>query len=822
MMISGRRVALMVVFFSLAALAAMSGCGHRNGMAPGAAVRVAPRIRFLPANAGAVHALPDSLSAEALDDGGNVIAGPVALQIVGSTFRGQLDVPAGTGRRIRVIALEKNTIIYEGRSGLIPVSPSEVESVDVALRASTSLALIPNSSVAHPGDSLLVTVVDTALSPIYTVSAHVTTDFGIFDSIRVRRGPDLPAGADLQLVDISYASARPAHSGRSTASVQRTRREQFNYQVQINALGVPGGIPAGAKRLAVLVFYVNRGLDCSTGDARVYLSSVDIQPDREQHMPVNDHDAVVSLRPAAPGLLPIRDTFDSNDAGWTAVGDPVRGTPVWNGSGGNPGGYISATDAGQGSYWYFRAPLKYHGDFSAAYGRPLKFDLIESSAPDINSHQVVLRGGGGTLFYDTQDRPGVDWSSFRVLLREGPAWTDSATGTVATQAQFQGVLGCLSDVLILGEYVNNADTGGLDNVIVGDTLGGGGPQSSCVSGRVTFNGSPVSGATVVATGGATMLTASDGTYCLSVPSNTLVTITVDYTQSSKHYHGSGSVGSGSPANCGGVCSTLDVITTETVQGKSRFSVNAFAIPTVGPDSGVVEVIVSDDSLSKLDTSAVVTIIPDNGSPVRLTQQFASGLYYASAAHIPGVPSVPMDQGRGYTLQMDLEGDGTVDAQGTIKLASALAITNPIGGGSVRPAFDMTWTVAHPSDSLLFFATIDSTDMESYKFGYNVTSFHFDNITLGAKRANLIAWTGPYLQNAIFGGQYTPNILGARVQGYFYSFSSATQVDFSVTAVASPRRASAPVPVRSKPVIERFLSPRQIQALRKIHALAHQR
>lgn len=817
----GRRLALMLMLLTLSALAAISGCGHRNGLAPGPAVRIAPRIRFLPANAGAVTATPDSLSAEALDGEGNVIAGPVGLQIVGSTFRGQLDVPAGTGRRIRVLALERNTIIYQGFSGLIPVGPSETESVDVALRPSTSLALIPQGDLVRAGDSLLVSVVDTSLSPIFNISAYISADYGRFaSSVEVRPGPDLPSGTDVRLVDQSFAAARPARTRHAASPGAPKGASNPNYQLTISASTEGPGILPGARRVATLVFHVRQGITCETGDSTgIRFGAIQIQPRNAQSMPVNAHGTVVTLRPSAPGLLPVLDTFDSDAAGWTAVGDPTSPAPDWNRSGGNPGGYISVVDAGTGIYWYFRAPEKYRGDLSAAYGRPLKFDLIESGTPNSNSHQVILRGAGRTLFYDTVDRPGVEWSSFRALLREGPAWTDSATGNEATRAQYQAVLACLSDVLILGEYISTADTGGLDNVIMGDTLGGGGPQNACISGKVTLNGVPAASAAVHAAGGGSTITASGGTYCLSAPSNTSTTVSVDFVQSSLNYHGSGVVLTGTPSDCGGLCSTLDLALVQSVQGVKRFSILAFAVPTVGLDSGVVEVIITDDSLQTPDTSAVVTITPDNGAPVRLSGQLANGVYFGSAAHIPGVATVPLDPGRGYSLQVDLEGDAMVDATGSIKLASEARITIPTAASVQPSSFDMTWTVTQPSDSLFFLAIIDSSsDLEQFKSGYNITSARFDGLSNGPKRATLLTWVGPFFQNAIFGSTYIPNLNGARIEGFFWSYFSVPTIDFSVE-IPSP---GVRPPVMQSKVLERFLDPRLLQALRKFHALAHKR
>ncbi len=46
-------------------------------------------------------------------------------------------------------------------------------------------------------------------------------------------------------------------------------------------------------------------------------------------------------------------TFDVDAEGWTVTGDAVSPIPNYISSGGNPGGYISATDNESGGIWYW-------------------------------------------------------------------------------------------------------------------------------------------------------------------------------------------------------------------------------------------------------------------------------------------------------------------------------------------------------------------------------------------------------------------------------------------------------------------------------------
>lgn len=158
-------------------------------------------------------------------------------------------------------------------------------------------------------------------------------------------------------------------------------------------------------------------------------------------------------------------TFDANDEGWSIAGDAQGASvlPSWYSSGGNPGGYIAATDDVAGGVWYFRAPLSFHGDFTTAYNTTLVFDLKQSrTSSQFNSVDVYLRGGGLELTFDTAYNPGTNWTSYSLLLAETGEW--KLNGSAPTQAQMLQVLANITDLQIRGEYVTGSDTGSLDNV----------------------------------------------------------------------------------------------------------------------------------------------------------------------------------------------------------------------------------------------------------------------------------------------------------------------------------------------------------------------
>lgn len=164
----------------------------------------------------------------------------------------------------------------------------------------------------------------------------------------------------------------------------------------------------------------------------------------------------------APATL-IQSTFDADTEGWTFVGDGTGLTHVV--SGGNPGGFVQASDRAAGSVWYWAAPANFLGDQASAYGGNLLFDLAQSAVTSqFNADDVILLGAGQRLVHDLPANPGVDWTSYTVPL-EASAWRiNSRTGDPASEAQLQTVLGALTALHIRGEYRDGGDTGKLDNV----------------------------------------------------------------------------------------------------------------------------------------------------------------------------------------------------------------------------------------------------------------------------------------------------------------------------------------------------------------------
>ncbi len=154
--------------------------------------------------------------------------------------------------------------------------------------------------------------------------------------------------------------------------------------------------------------------------------------------------------------------FTHNSESWLVTGDPVSPDPTYVSTGGNPGGFIQTTDGGLGGFMYWSAPAKFLGDQSAAYGGSVQFDLRqETTGRALDASDVILKGGGLRLTFNTANDPTADWTHYRVSLRE-KGWLNGSVP--ATRADMQKALGSLSSLLIRAEFAGGIDVDDLDNV----------------------------------------------------------------------------------------------------------------------------------------------------------------------------------------------------------------------------------------------------------------------------------------------------------------------------------------------------------------------
>jgi len=186
---------------------------------------------------------------------------------------------------------------------------------------------------------------------------------------------------------------------------------------------------------------------------------------------VGVHSSAAQTAPA-----PITSNFDADTEGWTTrfinnqANPPV---PVWQETGGNPGGYIQGQDTQNGPQWYWVAPAKFYGDRSAAYGNELTFDLTTTDIrnPIREIPSVIMSGGGLTIEYPTSVLPTQQWTTIRIRLDETAGWTTRSSGgtpgTPVTADQMRAVLASLTSLQLRAEYNFGPDINSLDNVVFG-------------------------------------------------------------------------------------------------------------------------------------------------------------------------------------------------------------------------------------------------------------------------------------------------------------------------------------------------------------------
>jgi hypothetical protein len=192
------------------------------------------------------------------------------------------------------------------------------------------------------------------------------------------------------------------------------------------------------------------------------------------------------------GRADVTSTFDSNSEGWQVADLPDSGPfnnvvgnyPVsWNASGGNPGGFISATDP-SGNNFFLGAPASFLGNQSSAYGRNLSYDLAYYNSAGIVDwmppEDVVLVGAGLTLVTSQGAAPTANWTwtHYEIPLLASGWHIGTGAGPAPSEADFKAVLANLTALDIRGEYHYGDDLTGLDNVRL--------PNGSVPDGGATF------------------------------------------------------------------------------------------------------------------------------------------------------------------------------------------------------------------------------------------------------------------------------------------------------------------------------------------------
>ena len=158
--------------------------------------------------------------------------------------------------------------------------------------------------------------------------------------------------------------------------------------------------------------------------------------------------------------------FTTSAQGWSISGDSRTAPPVFNASGGQPGGCITGVDEALGETWYFHAPIAVVQQLPSALNGTMSFSFKQSgTAVSLIDDDIVITGPAGRLSYRFPTGPGTVWRDYSVRLSVSEGWTWNWNAP-ATEAQLKSVLAGATRLEIRGEYVTGDDEGSLDNFVL--------------------------------------------------------------------------------------------------------------------------------------------------------------------------------------------------------------------------------------------------------------------------------------------------------------------------------------------------------------------
>ncbi len=177
---------------------------------------------------------------------------------------------------------------------------------------------------------------------------------------------------------------------------------------------------------------------------------------------------------SVPQAIGAQSSFDTDSEGWSVADwinpdlSGVSGTysVAWNSTGGNPGGYISATDP-SGLWFWFAAPVKFLGNQAAAFGSSLEYDLFVNPTDGGFLPVVILTGAGQRLFFQGNSPTTAFASNTVPIVPTGWRLNDWQSGAEPTLLEMQAVLGSLDGLYISGDWFDGPEVAGLDNVRFG-------------------------------------------------------------------------------------------------------------------------------------------------------------------------------------------------------------------------------------------------------------------------------------------------------------------------------------------------------------------
>lgn len=313
---------------------------------------------------------------------------------------------------------------------------------------------------------------------------------------------------------------------------------------------------------------------------------------------------------------------------------------------------------------------------------------------------------------------------------------------------------------------------------------------ACIRGYVrNSNGTPAPGVDVEGFAGGTGTTNSQGFYQIDAAPNSNVRVVASAVQGTTIRSGEVLVFTGA---AGDTCTLApDITLGAPTQGS--FSVTAILASSLGFGEAIVNIdLVTPGGQQTHWDSALVKV--GYGTQMTTLQAGGSGSYFSllSAA-----------SGQTYSITIDFDKNGTVDANGQVTMVGGSRITNPADSAVVGRTFTATWADSgssvpgYAATYYLFLSGGDSSIAEYFQttqrskvigngivdtsiYGYPQPN---NPLAAGSYTMELWGFNGPF---ATFGNPL-PNINGQNVVGYFYSYAFAAPVQFRSTGAGASSR-----------------------------------
>jgi hypothetical protein len=343
---------------------------------------------------------------------------------------------------------------------------------------------------------------------------------------------------------------------------------------------------------------------------------------------------------------------------------------------------------------------------------------------------------------------------------------------------------------------------------------GGAPASTdiaCVHGSVhDSTGAPVAGANVEAFQGERGTTDASGNYQLQAAANSQVRVVATRLANGVFQTATDTVQTG---GFGDPC-VLSNLVMRSRQPSYDVTASAYVFPGGSGNSYYVDVQITlgvdgkgtgvDDAIVKIGTGSTFTTVPGSGG--------GSG-DYAIISGMPGFETFTLDPGVLYTLQLDYNHDGIVDASGQVRMAGLPAVVNPLDA-SVQPrTYTSSWTDAgsavtgyNPvyvgfnsgldettSPTSTLFITTDRTHVIGSGVADPATQFPDPQLAAGPYQFSLMTIVGPLVGGLLPAMPTTPNISGPGTSGYFNTYSLIEAISYTSTGAAlAASRARVPI------------------------------